>query len=129
MYVISIFGTKLIGVFNPESPCLFSAGIKYLFTLWNCDKHNSGIFFQQTSGGANSFNFLVSIFIIGSMYTALTCYYWLEKINKNFMWLLVILIIVLTASRAIREWSVNLSQLINRMDLLLIWDSLKQQII
>ncbi len=115
MYVISIFGTKLIGVFQSrKSLSIFPLELNIFLLSGIVISTILGFFFQQTSGGANSFNFLVSIFIIGSMYTALTCYYWLEKINKNFMWLLVILIIVLTAPRAIREWSVNLSQLIKQ---------------
>jgi hypothetical protein len=67
-----------------------------------------GFFFQQSTGGSNTFNFLVSVFIIGSVYTALACSYWLDKLNRKYKWIFILLIIVFTFPRVLQTMLVNI---------------------
>ena len=67
-----------------------------------------GFFFQQSTGGANTFNFLVSIFIIGSIYTALACSYWISKLHPKYKICFILFIVIFTTPRVLQETFVNI---------------------
>ena len=100
LFIVTVFGTKIIGIVQtkkslskfPKEFNIFMIGGIVVSAIM-------GLFFQQSSGGSNTFNFLVSIFILGSVYTALACFYWINKIPKRFSLILVVFIIVLTTFR------------------------------
>ena len=113
LFVFSVFGSKLIGLLQSkkslsalplEINIFLISGISVSLVL--------GFFFQQESGGANTFNFLVSVFIIGSIYTATACVYWLGKISKKIRLIIVALIIVLTVPRVLHEWRISIIHLL-----------------
>lgn len=111
-FIITVFGTKLIGVFQSRKS--FNSIPKELNILLLGGIITSaiaGFFFQQYSGGANTFNFLVSIFIIGSIYTALALDYWLSKIGNKIKLLAIILLIFFTVPRVIHETTSNINNL------------------
>lgn len=68
----------------------------------------AGSFFIQTTGAANSIQFIISVFIFGSIYTALAIYYWLGEIKGKFKILILIVILLLILPRAIHEGAENL---------------------
>lgn len=100
LFMFSIFGTKLIGLlqtkktlsyFHKEIHIVLFPGIIVSFL--------AGSFFWQHSGGSNSFNFLVSVYIIGSIYTAIACFYWIKKLNRKVQIFVTILIILVNLPR------------------------------
>lgn len=112
IYIPSIFGTKLIGLFQTKrSLSLFPKELNIFLLGGLAVSAVAGFFFQQTSGTSNTFNFLVSIFIIGSIYTALAINHWSKKINKKLIPVLTIIIIILTVPRVLNIWSTSMSSI------------------
>lgn len=112
LFSVAIFGTKIIGIIqSKKSLSLLPKEINIALISGLIISAVGGFLFQQSSGGANTFNFLVSIFIIGSIYTALACYFWLSKFPKFIKYFFIILIIIITLPRTISSLSVNINQL------------------
>jgi hypothetical protein len=104
VFIFSIFGTKLLGFLqNKKSLSLFPKELNVVLIVGISVSAVIGLFFDQTTGGSNSFNFLVSVFIIGSIYTALSCYWWLDKRNKILKTILILLIVILTLVRCVNQ--------------------------
>lgn len=115
LFTISIFGSKLLGLFqSKKSLSLLPRELNIFLLSGIMVSAVAGFFFQQKSGGANTFNFLVAIFMFGSIYTALACYYWIGKISNRFKWIFILLVLVLTIPRVIQEWRINSINLIKR---------------
>lgn len=114
LYIVSTFGTKLIGLFQTKkSFSLLPREIHVFLIPAIIVSLVIGLFFQQESGGANSFNFLVSVFIIGSIYTALTATYITEKLPKSIAPIFIMIIIFLTIPRVVYESMNNVKRLNN----------------
>lgn len=112
LFVVSIFGTKLLGIFQSrKSLTIFPIQLNLFLIPAIIISFIAGSFFSQTSGGSNTFNFLVSIFILGSIYTALACYYWAQKLPKAIKYLIVVIIILLTVPRSINQTYTNLKNI------------------
>ncbi len=113
LFTFGIFGTKLFGfVQSFKSLRVFPKELHIFFLSGILVSAVTGFFFQQTSGGSNTFNFLVSIFIFSSLYAALACTYLLDKIrNKVILNIAILLIIILTIPRVIYETRNNLANL------------------
>ncbi len=73
-----------------------------------------GSFFIQTTGGANSIQFIISVFIFGSIYCALAIYYWTSKIKGYFRIVAVVAILTFTLPRALHEGVENLISVRNQ---------------
>ncbi|MEK7559106.1 MAG: hypothetical protein AAB521_02265 [Patescibacteria group bacterium] len=115
LFVVSIFGSKLIGIFQTKkSLSLLPSGLNIFMAGGFIVSAIAGFFFQQSSGGANTFNFLVSIFIIGSIYTSLACFYWIGKVSSKFKIVIVILVLLLTLPRVAHEVSNNIMYLVKK---------------
>lgn len=113
--IFSFFGTKIIGVFQTKKSLsqiplqihiFLLTGLLLSFVL--------GFFFQQASGGSNTFNFIVSVFIIGSIYTALSMDY-VTSFKKPITFLTTIVIISLTVPRVIYETTHNIQRLTSNL--------------
>ena len=109
IFMTTVFGTKLIGLVQTrkslsrlpiELHIFLASGMAVSAIL--------GLFFQQYTGGSNTFNFLVSIFIIGSIYTALACSYWTNKMGKNVKLFFIMFVVVLTVARVFQTAFVNI---------------------
>ena len=112
IYILSVFGTKSIGLFqSKKSLSLLPREINIFLISGIIVSALAGFFFQQASGGANTFNFIVSIFIIGSIYSALSIYYWLGKVGTKTKLFLIFIILLLTIPRVIHRWTLNFNQL------------------
>ncbi|MDP2649442.1 MAG: hypothetical protein Q8P10_01220 [bacterium] len=109
IYFVSTFGTKLVGLFqSKKSLASFPKEFNILMISAIILSIILGSFFLQASGGANTFNFLVSVFILGSIYTALSCYYFISPGKKFFPVAIVVLIILLTIPRVIYQTGKNI---------------------
>jgi hypothetical protein len=113
LYFFSVFGTKMLGLFQTKKSLqLLPKEINIFLIAGIAASLPLGVFFQQTSGGANSFNFLVSIFIIGSIYTALACYFWLNKIKGLGKYVCIAAIVLITIPRIINNTYANIHAVI-----------------
>jgi hypothetical protein len=101
-YMITIFGTKLLGFFQTrrslrtfpiELNIFFAAGIGASLFL--------GCFFQQSSGGANTFNFLVYVFTLLSFHAALAMEDASVRFSKPVYAVCVVFVVILTVPRII----------------------------
>jgi hypothetical protein len=121
LYIIGIFGTKLICLAqNAKTFSLLGKEINMFLLSGILGSMILGFFFQQKTGGSNTFNFIVSIFIIGSIYSALALSYLTEKMNKKFIkYLFIIAIIIFTIPRIIYEINQNSIRLIHADDFLI----------
>lgn len=112
LFLVGILGSKILGFFQSpyflfkklgkELAIILLAGI--LISLM------TGLFFIQLTGGANTFNFLVSVFLFGSILTALGVFYWQQKLPHYLSWILLIFVVVITAPRIVFETSLNIKR-------------------
>ena len=115
VYVVAIFGTKILGIFQTKKSLKQFPMEIHIFLLSGLFvSFVAGSFFQQSAGsGANSFNFLVSVFIFGSFYTALAVWYWTQKIPQKIAVIVAIAIILLTVPRVLVETYMNIGRIIH----------------
>lgn len=112
IFIVTVFGTKLLGLLQSRKSLSRLPVELHVFLISGMTVSAVlGSFFQQYTGGANTFNFLVSIFIIGSIYTALACSYWINKINCNVKIFLIALIVILTVPRVFQETFMNIQHI------------------
>lgn len=113
LFIITIFGTKLLGFLQTRrSLSLLPKELNIFLITGIIVSIVVGFFFQQKAGGANTFNFLVSVFIIGSVYSALACAYFLEKIKNKVKFILIAILIVLTVPRVLHQTISNVKNII-----------------
>ena len=109
IFIATVFGTKLIGLFQTrKSLSILPIELHIFLVPGIVISAILGLFFQQYTGGSNTFNFLVSVFIFGSIYTALACSYWIEKLHPKYKIFLTIFIVILTATRVFQTALVNI---------------------
>lgn len=126
LFVITIFGTKLLGIFQTrKSLSLFSTPIHIFLLSGIIPSLLVGFFFWQRSGGSNSFNFLVTVYILGSFYTALALYYWTKKLKRPFAIIVTVLIIALNIPRIGHEISKTTYKLQNNVTHVITHDAIE----
>lgn len=109
---VGTFGTKIIGLFQTrETLRIFPKDLNIFLTSGLIVNFILGTFFIQKSGGSNAFNFLVSVFVISSVYAGISCWYWLGKVKSGFKYIFIAIIIVLTIPRSINQLVENISSL------------------
>ncbi len=114
IFILAVFGTKLLGfIQTKKSLSLFPIQIHIVFIPAIIISFIAGAFFSQTSGGSNSFNFIVSVYILGSIYTALACFYWLKGRNLIKI-LLIVLIVGLTLTRSVVQTYSYIDDILNK---------------
>lgn len=109
---VGTFGTKIIGLFQTrETLGIFPKDLNIFLASGLIVNLILGTFFIQKSGGSNAFNFLVSVFVISSVYAGISCWYWLGKVKSGFKYVFIAIIIVLTIPRSINQLVENISSL------------------
>lgn len=108
--IFSLFGTKMVAFFQPLKSIrrlpyaliiiLASGIIGCLFLGFNT---------LQKSGGANTFNFLVSAWLFMSIPAALAVDHWYHKSNRTVKIILISALIILTIPRIITDLYQNIS--------------------
>lgn len=99
LYLFITFGTKLFGLVQSKKSLSFWPIEIHIFLVSGLASSTIlGLFFLQTTGGSNSFNFLVSVIIISSLYAALSCWHFISKVKNFAKYLIILLIVLLTAS-------------------------------
>ena len=112
IFIATVFGTKLLGLLQTRKSLSRLPIELHIFLISGMAVSAIlGFFFQQYTGGSNTFNFLVSIFIIGSAYTALACSYWISRIHRNVKIFLIVAIVILTVPRVLQSALVNIQNI------------------
>lgn len=103
-YMFAIFGVKLLAFIQTKKSLLLLplpihifliAGIVVSFVI--------GIFFQQESGGSNTFNFIATIFIVLSIYASIAIVFWLNKLPRKVAIILSLCIVIISVPRVIYQ--------------------------
>ncbi len=109
LFFTATFGTKMLGLIQTKkSLSRFPKELHLLLIPGFIISLILGSFFLQRSGGSNTFNFLVSIFIVGSIYTALSLDYWTANRKKILAIIIVAIILIFTLPRGIDQAYENL---------------------
>lgn len=102
LFLVFVFGTIILGIFQTKKSLKLLPKELNIFLLSGiASSAILGFFFIQQSGGANSSQFLITIDILGSIYAALACYYWIGKLKGLLKYTVIFVIVLLTIPRAI----------------------------
>ena len=113
IFIFSIFGSKLAGLYQTKSSVRkIPIPVHIVFITGMLVSLVAGLFFNQTIGSSNTFNFLVSVFIIMSFYAALTMTYAIQRLPKICKHLIIFIVILATIPRIIYETSRNIDNLL-----------------
>lgn len=108
LYIVLIFGTKLLGLIQtPKTLSHFPRGLNIVFISGIIISALLGFFFQQTVGSSNTFNFLVTVFIVLSYYAALTCWYILQHRNVFYRGIFIALLCLIMFPRIAWKFTNN----------------------
>lgn len=104
LYIYSLCGMFLLGFFQTKRS-LKKLGIELNIFLLSgfLVSFVIGLLFLQQTGGANTLQFLFCVYIIGSIYAALACWYWIAKIPYPGKIIVIVVLVLLIGGRVIRE--------------------------
>ncbi|MCL4378871.1 MAG: hypothetical protein M1409_10965, partial [Actinobacteria bacterium] len=126
LFIFATFGTKLLGLIQTrKSMARFPKELHLLIIPGFIVSFILGSFFLQRSGGSNTFNFLVSIFIVGSIYTALALDNLIKDKNKFFAAFVIIVVLLFTLPRGIDQVYENLTNIKNGAGFIITTQELK----
>lgn len=127
IFLTGVLGTKIFGFF--QSPLFMvkklGKSLLVILALGFLTSLIAGLFFIQTTGGGNTFNFIVSVFLFGSILISLSLVYWQKKLPKTLFFLLAFLIILLTLPRFFYETNNNLRNFLNPQGFFISQEELK----
>lgn len=128
LYIFSLFGMFFLGfVQSKKSIKKFPIELHLVLLSGLVASLILGLFFIQQTGGANTSQFLFSVYLAGSMYAALACCYWLANIrNKKVVIILVALITILVSARVLYETKSNIVDLITEHDEFVVTEEMQQ---
>lgn len=108
---IAVFGIKIIAFFQSFKSLLRLGGEQLIVLATGIiGSYFIGSFFLQQSGGANTFNFIVSSWIFLSIPAALALDFWQSKLSKAKQLIFILLFVVLTVPRVVNNTYTNVSQ-------------------
>lgn len=115
IYIVAIYGTKIIALFNNKKTLKQLPGEFHIFMFPALlTSFILGFFYNQATGESNTFNFLISIFIFSSLYAALVMNYVTEKGYQRLGVIITLFVVFLTVPRPIYRTYRNISDLINK---------------
>ncbi|OGG04222.1 hypothetical protein A2Z33_03670 [Candidatus Gottesmanbacteria bacterium RBG_16_52_11] len=104
VYTAATFGTKLLGLFQTRRSLRMIPGYLQAFLIGGMAvSFVAGGFFQQRVGSSNTFNFLVNVFIFGSLYAGLGAWQLSGMFPRPLSFAIVTLIVAVTIPRSISE--------------------------
>jgi hypothetical protein len=117
LYIFSLFGVYLIGFVQSRTSLKQFPLALHIFLLSGLTaSFILGMFFLQETGGANTLQFLFSVYIVGAFYTALALSYWLNKIPNRIKLVLISVVVLLASARVIRETYHNASDIMQHKE-------------
>lgn len=126
IFLVGILGTKLAGFIQSPIFLIRKLGPDLVFLVVSgmVTSLGGGLFFVQTTGGANTFNFLVSAFLFGSILAAISITYWQTKLPRCLGFLLTFLVVLTTIPRVSYETVFNIKDLFQKEGFLISRDEL-----
>jgi hypothetical protein len=117
LYILTIFGSKLVGIIQTKkSMTVFPTPIHIVLISGMIVSLITGLFFNQTVGSSNTFNFLVSVFIFLSFYSSATIAYAFHPLPNIVTGFIVIAVILMTVPRVGYELSRNIALIVAGKD-------------
>lgn len=108
LYFSFLFGTVNLGLIQTKkSLSLFPKELNIFLISAIFVSLAAGSFFYQTTGGANTVQFLITVFIMGALYSSLAIYYWIRKFPLAIKVIVLLIVLVLTTSRSVHEGAMN----------------------
>lgn len=108
IYFVTLFGTVNLGFFqNKKSLKLIPLEINIFLLSGLFVSLIAGSFFYQKTGGANTVQFLINVFIVAALYASMAIYYWTKTAPKFLRYAVFILIFILTLARPAYEIANN----------------------
>jgi len=102
IFLAATFGTKLIALIQtPRSLKKFPIEIHILLLSGLASSFILGMFTLQSKGGSTTVNFLITVFIMLSFYSALSLSYVFTNMLRLFFWILALIIIITTIPRSL----------------------------
>ncbi len=109
IYIFCIFGSKIFAFFQTKKSLSQIPLPIHIFLISGLVVSGIlGFFYQQNSGGSNSFNFIVNVFIISSIYAALAVSFWLSKLAKPIVIVFAIGLILIIIPRVVNQVYANI---------------------
>lgn len=125
IYILFSFGILLLSFFNPVKNLKRIPVEIHIFLISSfVSTFILGMFFIQKTGGSNSGQFLISGFLIGTIYAALFLDYLLAK-NKFIFRFLVLIFVLLTIPKTIYQASINVEKYQNKNGVVVSNDELR----
>jgi len=114
LFVVSSFGVKILGLLQTKKSLNQIPVEFHIFLLVaTAISFILGMFFIQKTGGANTFNFLVTITYIGSFYTAVAVSYIMEHQKRIIRIFITLGIITISIPRLLYMTELNIKQIIS----------------
>lgn len=115
LFLVGILGTKFVGFFSSPHFMVKKLGKDLAILLYSGIFISlfGGLFFVQSTGGANTFNFLVSVFFFASFLSSLSIVWWQQHLPKLLFSSLLVFLILITVPRFIYETALNFKNFLN----------------
>lgn len=110
LYSVALFGMFALGFFQTKKSLTSFPPFFHLFLLSGLGIcFIIGMFFLQNTGGANTLQFLFTIYIVGAFYAALSLSYWTGKMHGVLQRVVIFGIVILVGFRVGWETYANIS--------------------
>ena len=104
LYYIFLFGTINFGIFQTKkSLSLLPLELNIFLVSGIFVSLFLGSFFLQNTGGSNTVQLIVFVFIVGSIYASLSIYYWGNKLGVKNKFIIYSIVLLITIPRAFHE--------------------------
>lgn len=108
VFLVGILGGRILAVLQSPRAAVKKLGVEISLILAAgiATSLCLGLFFVQTTGGGNTFNFLVSVYLFGAVFLATAVDFWQKKLPARLFALTIVAVAVLTVPR----WFYEISQ-------------------
>lgn len=104
LYIVCLFGIYLLGFFQSKNTLSqFPLGLHIFLLSGFFVSLLLGFFFLQVTGGANTSQFLFSVYLVGILYTSLAITYWVGKLKTSLRYIVVIFLCIGVTIRVVYE--------------------------
>lgn len=120
IYFVTLFGTVNLGFLqSKKSLKLLPLELNIFLISAVLVSLVAGSFFYQNTGGANTIQFLITVFIVGSIYASIALYYQTRSWPKSVKYVIFCLVFALTVARPTFEIANNFLNIASRQGFLI----------
>lgn len=115
IYILSGAGVLILGILQTRSSLRkLPKDLHIVLIISLLASCTAGFFFIQQTGGANSSQFLISIYLIGTIYGALAISWWQSKIPLKLGLLISVMLIILSSARVLHNTNIQATKIVNK---------------